>query len=219
MLRVESVECFGSQLRGPFHHTVINICESPKANPNRPINRQAPAPDACYCPAIAGPHCSFDVTIRCSVGRLRFAMLTCHSDVTVAQQEPSWFRISTRNHEANPLDDRWRDMFTINDATTAAINILGAIDALEAALDRHSLDADILMATDHERELLTLGIRDTQFILGMDHKPVPKALFLLSFRMANSIGISRTKASAALREFRLVEELAEGRSAPAVCAA
>jgi len=108
---------------------------------------------------------------------------------------------------------------TINDATTAAINILGAIDALEAALDRHSLDADILMATDHERELLTLGIRDTQFILGMDHKPVPKALFLLSFRMANSIGISRTKANAALRELRLVEDLTEGSSAPAVRAA
>jgi hypothetical protein len=147
-------------------------------------------------------------------------MLTYHSDVTVlARQEPSWFRISTRIFAANPFDDRCRDMFTINDTTTAAINILGAIDALEAALDRHSLNADILMATDHERELLTLGIRDTQFILGMDHKPVPKALFLLSLLMANSIGISRTKASAALREFRLVEELAEGRSAPAVRAA
>ncbi len=88
-------------------------------------------------------------------------------------------------------------MFTINDTTTAAINILGAIDALEAALVRHSLDADILMATDHERELLTPGVRDTQFILGMHPQPLPKVLSLLSLLMANSRGISRTKASAA----------------------
>jgi hypothetical protein len=63
-------------------------------------------------------------------------------------------------------------MFTINDTTTAAINILGAIDALEAALDRHSLDADVVITADHERELLTLGVRDTQLILGMHRKPV-----------------------------------------------
>jgi hypothetical protein len=70
------------------------------------------------------------------------------------------------------------------------------------------------MTTDQERELLTLGIRDTQFIVGMHSKPMPKALSLLSRQMANSLGISRTRASAALREFRLVEELAEGLSAP-----
>ena len=147
-------------------------------------------------------------------------MLTYHFDVTVlARQEPSWFQISTRNFAANPFDDRCRDMFTIIDTTTAAINIRGAIDALEAALDCHNLNADVLMATDHERELLTPGVRDTQFILGMHPQPLPKVLLLLSLLMANSRGISRTKASAALREFRLVEELAEGRSAPAVCAA
>ncbi|PVE21020.1 hypothetical protein DC522_28930 [Microvirga sp. KLBC 81] len=110
-------------------------------------------------------------------------------------------------------------MFTINDTTTAAINILGAIDALESALDRRSVDADVAMTTDQERELLTLGIRDSRLILEMHRKPLPKVLSLLSRRMANSLGISRTKASAALCEFRLVEELAEGLSAPAASAA
>ena len=147
-------------------------------------------------------------------------MFACHSDVAVlAHQEPSSVAISTRNLAANPSDDRWRDMFTINDTTTAAINILGAIDALESALDRRSVDADVVMTTDQERELLTLGIRDTQFILGMHSKPMPKALSLLSRQMANSLGISRTRASAALRELRLVEELAEGLSAPTARAA
>ncbi|QRM33540.1 hypothetical protein [Microvirga sp. VF16] len=110
-------------------------------------------------------------------------------------------------------------MFTINDATTAAINILGAIDALESALDCRRLDANVVMTTDQERELLTLGIRDSLFILGMHRKPLPKVLSLLSLRMATSLRIPRTKASAALHEFRLVEELAEGLSAPAACAA
>jgi hypothetical protein len=147
-------------------------------------------------------------------------MFVCHSDVTVlAHQEPSSVLTSTTNHAANPSDDRWRDMFTINDTTTAAINILGAIDALESALARRSVDADVVMTTDQEWELLTLGIRDTQFILGMHSKPMPKALSLLSLRMANSLGIPRTKASAALREFRLVEELAEGLPALAARAA
>jgi hypothetical protein len=84
------------------------------------------------------------------------------------------------NLAANPPDDRWRDMFTINDTTTAAINILGAIDALESALDRRSVDADVVMTTDLERELLTHGIRDTRYILGMHRKPLPKVLSLLS---------------------------------------
>jgi len=106
-------------------------------------------------------------------------------------------------------------MFTINDTTTAAINILGAIDALESALDRHDLHADVVITTDRERELLTLGIRDTQFILEMHRKPLPRTLSLLSLWMANSLGISRTKASAALGEFRLAEELAEELAAPA----
>jgi hypothetical protein len=105
-------------------------------------------------------------------------------------------------------------MFTINDTTTAAIKILGAIDALESALDRRSVASDGIMATDQERELLTLGIRDTLFILGMHRKPLPKVLSLLSLRMANSLRFSGTRASAALREFRLVEELAEGSAAP-----
>jgi hypothetical protein len=147
-------------------------------------------------------------------------MFACHSDGTVlAHQEPSSVAISTRNLAANPSDDRWRDMFTINDTTTAAINILGAIDALESALDRHSLNSHVVMTTDQERELLTLGIRDSLFILVMHRKPLPKVLSLLSLQMANSLGISRTKASAALCEFRLVEELAEGLSAPAARAA
>ncbi|MPR12243.1 hypothetical protein [Microvirga tunisiensis] len=110
-------------------------------------------------------------------------------------------------------------MFTINDTTTAAINILGAIDALESALARRSVASDGIMATDQERELLTLGIRDTLFILGMHREPLPKVLSLLSLRMANSLGILRTEASAALRVFRLVEELAEGLAAPAPHAA
>jgi hypothetical protein len=110
-------------------------------------------------------------------------------------------------------------MFTINDTTTAAIKILGAIDALESALDRRSVASDGIMATDQERELLTLGIRDTLFILGMHRKPLPKVLSLLSLRMASSLGILRTEASAALRVFRLVEELAEGLAAPAPHAA
>ena len=147
-------------------------------------------------------------------------MVAYHSDVNVlAHQEPSSARISTGNRAANPSYDRWRDIFTVNDTTTAAINILGAIDALEAALNRHSLDADVVMATDQERELLTLGLRDTQFVLSMHHQPLPKGLSLFSLRMANSLGIPRTKASAALREFRLVEDVAEGLSSPAARAA
>jgi hypothetical protein len=110
-------------------------------------------------------------------------------------------------------------MFTINDTATAAINILGAIDALESALDRRSVASNAIMATDQERELLTIGIRDTQFILRMHRKPLPKVLSLLSLRMATTLRIPRTEASAALRELRLVEELAEGFSAPAVRAA
>ncbi|GEO15357.1 hypothetical protein [Microvirga aerophila] len=107
----------------------------------------------------------------------------------------------------------------IGDTTTAAINILGAIDALESALDRHGSDADVVMTTDHERELLAFGIRDTQFILGMHRKPLPKVLWLLSLQMANSNGIPRMKVSAVLREFRLAEELAEGSAALAALAA
>jgi hypothetical protein len=110
-------------------------------------------------------------------------------------------------------------MFTINDTTTAAINILGAIDALESALDRRSVASNGIMVTDQERQLLTLGIRDTLFILGMHRMPLPKVLSLLSLQMANSPRFSGTRASAALREFRLVEELAEGSAAPDVCAA
>jgi hypothetical protein len=105
-------------------------------------------------------------------------------------------------------------MFMINDTTTAAINILGAIDALESALDRRNVASDRIMTTDQERELLTLGIRDTLFILEMNRKPLPKALSLLSLQMANSLGFSGARASAALREFRLVEKLAEGSAAP-----
>jgi hypothetical protein len=146
---------------------------------------------------------------------LRFAMFACHYDVTaLAHQEPSSVHSSRRNVPANHPTDHWRDMFTINDTTTAAINILGAIDALESALARRSVASDGIMATDQERELLTLGIRDTLFILGMHRKPVPKVLSWLSLRMANSLGISGAKARAALREFRLVEELAEGLAAP-----
>ena len=59
--------------------------------------------------------------------------------------------------------------------------------ALEAALDCHNLDADVLMATDHERELLTPGVRDTQFILGMHPQPLPKVLSLLSLLMAHGL--------------------------------
>jgi hypothetical protein len=63
--------------------------------------------------------------------------------------------------------------------------------------------------------LLTLGIRVTQFILRKHCKPLPKVLSLLSLQMAPSLSIPRTEASAALHELRLVEELAEGFSAPA----
>ena len=72
---------------------------------------------------------------------------------------------------------------------------------------------------DQERVLLTIGIRDTQFILRMHRKPMPKVLSLLSLRMATTLRIPRKEASAALRELRLVEELAEGFSAPAARAA
>jgi hypothetical protein len=151
---------------------------------------------------------------------LRFAMFACHSDVTIlAHQEPSSVHSSRRNFPANPANDRWGDMFTINDTTTAAINILGAIDALESVLNRRSVASDGIMTTDQERELPTLGIRDTLFILGMHRKPLPKVLSLLSLQMANSVGISGMKADTALHEFRLVEELAEGSAAPAAQAA
>ena len=147
-------------------------------------------------------------------------MFVCHSEGTVlAHQEPSSAPTSAGNRAANTSDDRWRDMFTINDTTTAAINILGAIDALESALDRRDFDADVVMTTDQERELLTLGIRDTLFILGMHRKSLPKVLALLSPGIANCLGISRKKACAALREFRLVEELTEESPVPATLAA
>ena len=103
-------------------------------------------------------------------------------------------------------------MFTINDTTTAAINILGAIDALESALDPRSVAPNGTMATD--QELLTLGIRDTLFILGIHRMPLPKVLSLLSLQMANCLRFSGARASAALREFRSVEELAEVSAAP-----
>jgi hypothetical protein len=104
-------------------------------------------------------------------------------------------------------------MFTINDTATAAINILGAIDALESALDRRSVASNGIMATDQEWKLLTIGIRDTEFILRMHRKLLPKVLSLLSLRIAITLRIPCTKARASLRELRLVEELTEESSA------
>ena len=70
-------------------------------------------------------------------------MSACHSEVTpLAHQDPSSVQISTRNFSAKLLNDNGRDMFMISDTTTAAINIRGAIDALESALDRYGLASE-----------------------------------------------------------------------------
>ncbi len=100
-------------------------------------------------------------------------------------------------------------MFSIRDFVTAAINILGAIDALESALARAASDADTILITDQEKELIRFGIVDARFVLSAHGQEPPKVLSLLTLRIANSFEIPRAKASAVLAEFRSVEALAE----------
>jgi hypothetical protein len=105
-------------------------------------------------------------------------------------------------------------MFSINDSVTAAINILSAINALESGLDRTSSDADLIIATDHELDLLSEGIVNARYVLTSHGKPVPAILSLMSVRIASSTGLSRPKVNAVLRELKTVELLAEGDTEP-----
>ncbi len=105
-------------------------------------------------------------------------------------------------------------MFSINDSVTAAINILGAIDALESALERTSPDADLILATDHELALLTEGIINARYVLTSHRKPVPAILSLVSIRIASSTGLPRPQVNAVLRDLKTVELLAEGDTQP-----
>ncbi len=105
-------------------------------------------------------------------------------------------------------------MFRINDSVTAAINILSAIDVLERALARATSDADLILATDHELDLLSEGIVNARFVLTTHGHAVPPILSLMSVRVASSTGLARPKVNAVLRELRSVEALAEGEPAP-----
>ncbi len=105
-------------------------------------------------------------------------------------------------------------MFNISDAATAAINILSAIDALETALARTSPDADLILATDHELDLLSEGIVNARYVLTSHGKPVPAILSLMTIRIAPSGGLPRQKVNAVLRELKTVELLAEGDTEP-----
>ncbi|WP_262030576.1 hypothetical protein [Microvirga sp. Mcv34] len=100
-------------------------------------------------------------------------------------------------------------MFSIRDFVTAGINILGAIDALESALARAASDADTVLITDQEKELICFGIVDTRFVLSAHGQEPSKVLSLLALRIANSFEVPRTKALAVLAEFRTAEALAE----------
>ena len=105
-------------------------------------------------------------------------------------------------------------MFSINDSVTAAINILSAINALESALERTSPDADLILATDHELDLLSEGIVNARYVLTIRGRPVPAILSLMSVRIASSTGLSRPKVNAVLRELKTAELLAEGEPQP-----
>lgn len=105
-------------------------------------------------------------------------------------------------------------MFSINDSVTAAINILSAIDALESALERTSPDADLIIATNHELDLLSEGIVNARYVLTSRGEAVPAILSLMSIRIASSAGLPRPKVNAVLRELKAVELLAEGDTEP-----
>lgn len=109
-------------------------------------------------------------------------------------------------------------MFSINDSATAAINILSAIDALETALARTSPDADLILATNHELDLLSEGIVNARYVLTSHSKPVPAILSLMAIRIASSDGLPRPKVNAVLRELKAVELLAEGDTEPTTTA-
>jgi hypothetical protein len=105
-------------------------------------------------------------------------------------------------------------MFSINDSVTAAINILGAIDALESALAHTSPHADLIIAADHELDLLSEGIVNARYVLTIRGMTVPAILSLMSVRIASSTGLSRPKVNAVLRELKAVELLAESDTQP-----
>jgi hypothetical protein len=118
-------------------------------------------------------------------------------------------RIFTKVNSRQSPKDFKRAMFSIRDFVTAGINILGAIDALETALARAASDADTIVITDNEKELLCFGIVDARFVLSAHGQEPPKVLSLLALRIANSFEVPRAKASAVLAEFRSAEALAE----------
>ncbi|KFG69489.1 hypothetical protein [Microvirga sp. BSC39] len=105
-------------------------------------------------------------------------------------------------------------MFSITDSVTAAINILSAIDALETAHARTSADADMILLSDHEFDLLSEGIVNARYVLTSHGRPVPAILSLMAIRIASSDGLPRPKVDAVLRDLRAVELLAEGDTDP-----
>ncbi len=109
-------------------------------------------------------------------------------------------------------------MFSINDSVTAAINILSAIDALETALARTSPDADVILVSDHEFDLLSEGIVNARYVLTSHGKAVPAFLSLIAIRIASSDGLPRQKVNAVLRELKSVEILANDGAEPTLTA-
>jgi len=105
-------------------------------------------------------------------------------------------------------------MFSITDSVTAAINILSASDALETALARTSPDADLILLSDHEFDLLSEGVVNARYVLTCHGRPVPSILSLMAIRIASSDGLPRPKVEAVLRDLRAVELLAEGDTEP-----
>ncbi|WP_414476233.1 hypothetical protein [Microvirga sp. M2] len=99
-------------------------------------------------------------------------------------------------------------MFSTRDFVTAGINVLGAIDALEGALARATSGADSICVTEHEKDLICMGIVDARFVLSTHGLQADKVLTLLTIRLASSLEVSRTKALSALSELRTVEALA-----------
>jgi hypothetical protein len=118
-------------------------------------------------------------------------------------------RIFTKVNSRQSPKDFKRAMFSIRDSVTAGINILGAIDALESALARAASDADTILITEHEKELICFGIVDARFVLTSHGQEPPRILTLLALRIANSFEVPRAKALSVLAEFKSAEALAE----------
>lgn len=132
-------------------------------------------------------------------------------DIRQSHINESYFR-TTR-------EDPKRAMFSIRDFVTAGINILGAINALEDALARSG--SNTIVITANEKDLICFGIVDVGFVLSVDDREPSKVLSFLALRITSSFEVPRSKATAALAEFRATEALsqAEFRATPVCLAA